>query len=213
MSQPFTRIPEPEIPRPFKRRLQPNGVQNLLEQAWRVGRRQGESLWRRGQELWRRGRRHPKTIGLVAGGVALTLLGAYTLNATGVGRSMCTSAQAKSSAKNGKNAGFLLLMDPVASPVAGSELEIHYDVCGLSSGVAYRGQVLISRPLIGRKKTAKPNRVVINFRDKADGPATRRHREVNLGRLKPGAYTLELTVSDAKGRERKSSQKFRVAPR
>jgi hypothetical protein len=210
MSQPFTRIPEPEIPRPFKRRLQPNGVQQIMEGAWRAGRRQGDALWRKSQELWRRSKRHPKVIGMVAGGVALTLLGAYTLNASGAGRSVCASAQA---AARTEKSGFLVLMDPVGSPVAGPELEIHYDVCGLSSGAAYRGRVQISRPLAARKGTAKASQVVLTFRDKVDGPATRRHRELNLGKLKTGVYTLELVVSDGKGRERKSTQKFRVAPR
>jgi hypothetical protein len=213
MSQPFTRIPEPEIPRPFKRRLQPNSVQQIMEQAWRAGRRQADALWRRSQELWRRSKRHPKAIGLVAGGVALTLLGAYTLNASGVGRSMCASAQAGSSARNAKSGGFLLLMDPVSSPVAGPELEIHYDVCGLSSGTAYRGRVQISRPLPARKGRAKASQVVMTFRDKADGPATRRHRDLNLGKLKPGVYTLELAVSDGKGRERKTVQKIKLGAR
>jgi hypothetical protein len=213
MSQPFSRIPEPEIPRPFKRRLQPNSVQQVLEQVWRAGRRQGDVLWRRGQELWRRGRRHPKAIGMAAAAVALTLLGGYTLNASGVGRSMCTSAQSSSPARNVKSGGFLLLTDPVGSPVAGSELEIHYDVCGLSSGAAYRGRLQISRPLTAKKKTTKANSLVITFRDKVDGPATRRHREVSLSKLRPGVYTLELTVSDGRGRERKSTQKFWVAPR
>jgi hypothetical protein len=213
MSQPFTRIPEPEIPRPFKRRLQPNGIQQVLEQAWRTARRQAETLGRRSRELWRRSSLHPKAIGLVAGGVALTLLGAYTLNASGAGRSMCASAQASSSARNAKNGGFLLLMDPVGSPVAGPELEIHYDVCGLSSGAAYRGRVLISRAVAGRKGTAKAGPVVITFKDKVDGSAARRHRELNLSKLRPGSYTMELSITDSRGRERKAVQKIRLISR
>jgi hypothetical protein len=90
------------------------------------------------------------------------------------------------------------------------DLEIHYDICGLPSGAAYSGRVQITQQRPVRKSSAKPKPVVISFRDKADGPATRRHRELELPRLKPGAYTLELSITDNKGRERKTLQKLQL---
>jgi hypothetical protein len=54
---------------------------------------------------------------------------------------------------------------------------------------------------------------VVTFQDKVDGPATRRHQEVNLGSTKPGPYTVELIVVDGKGRERKKVQKILVKAR
>jgi len=215
MTQPLSRIPEPEASRPFKRRIQPGGVQQMIEQGWKETRRQGENLWRHGQELWRKGTRRPRTLGLVAGGVALTLIGAYTVNASGVGRSACASArQVSSASKAAKGGSFFLLVDPIAKPVPAGELEIHYDVCGLPSGAMYKGRVQITQQQrVAKKGAAKPKPSVITFQDRVDGPATRRHREVELGKLKPGSYSLELSVTDANGRQRKSLQKIRLTSR
>jgi hypothetical protein len=139
--------------------------------------------------------------------VTLTLVGAYTLNASG--RSMCPAATA--SAAKGQKPRFLLLMDQVPHPAAGSELEIRYDVCGLASGTPYSGRVrLVPAQTSTKKKSAKPKPLTVAFKDKVDGPATRRSQEVELGATKPGTYTVELTVVDNQGRERKRFQKLRV---
>ena len=209
MSQPFSRIPEPEIPRPFKRRLQPDGVQRAIQGAWRQGRRHAEDLRRHAADLWRKGKRHPRVLGMIGGAAALTLVGAYTLSASGAGRSLCTSASKAANAPE-----FLLLMDPITRPIlAGPELEIHYDVCGLASGTAYQGRLQITRQRVGKKSSVKPKPVVIKFEDRVDGVATRRHRDVELGKLKPGPYTLELSVVDNRGRLRKKVQKIVVNAR
>jgi hypothetical protein len=94
-------------------------------------------------------------------------------------------------------------------------MEISYDVCGLPSGDFYRGRVkLAQQQRKGAKKgAAKPKPLVVSFRDQVDGVATRRQQELNLGSTKPGAYTLELVVSDKKGRERKRVQKILVTAR
>jgi hypothetical protein len=84
----------------------------------------------------------------------------------------------------------------------------------LSSGSAYRGRVqLTQQQPTGKKKSAKPKPLVISFRDQVDGVATRRHRELNLASARPGAYTLELTVADKQGRERKRVQKVVIKAR
>jgi hypothetical protein len=217
MSQPFSGMPNPEIPRPFKRRSQPAVIQEAVQKALRTAldrvrplleraRREGRAgLWlaqRQAQHLWQRGKRNPRMVGLTAGAVVLTLGGgAYALSASSAGRSMCPPA--------GRTAPFILLMDPVQSAAARSELEIHYDVCGLPSGAPYHGKVRLSQPQAAgkkKKKSAKP-KLVVTFQGKADGPATRRHQPLDLGSMKPGPYTLELIVFDGRGRERRSQQK------
>ena len=211
MSQPFSGIPDPGFPR-RRRRFEPGIVQEALQAARRqletVGRnarRQGQNLWQHSQNLWHRGKRRPRLVALIGGAVTLTLVGAYTLSASGAGRSLCPAA------KGQKPARFLLLMDQVPHPAAGSELEIYYDVCGLPSGAPFSGRVrLVPAQTTTKKKSAKPKPLTVSFKDKVDGPATRRHHELALGATKPGTYTLELTVADNQGRERKRFQKIRV---
>ena len=202
MSQPFSGIPDPGFPR-RRRRFEPGIVQEALQAAsgkLRSGTREAK---RRGQDLWRRGKRHPRALGLVAGAVAVTLAGAYTLSASGAGRSLCPAKVKKGS--------FVLLMDKVPQAAAGSELEIYYDVCGLQSGTPYKGRIRLQqqRPS-GKKAAAKVKPLTSSFQNKVDGPATRRLHEVELGRTKPGTYTLELTVVDNRGRERKRLQKVLI---
>jgi hypothetical protein len=208
MSQPFSGFPDPGAPRPFKRRFQPRVVQETLQAALRGAQEGLRRAQRYGGDLWLRGKRNPRTFGLIGGAVVLTLGGAYALNASGAERSLCPPA--------GK-ARFHLLMDRVPGAVAGSEVEIHYDVCGLSSGTPYRGRVRLSQQVAeGKKKkkkkkgSAKPKPLMVTFQDKVDGPATRRHQQLNLGATRPGAYTLELFVVDNQGRERKRVQKVLI---
>jgi hypothetical protein len=209
MSQPFSGIPDPGAPRPFRRRFQAGVVQEWVKGALRKAQRHTEDLWRRGkrysEDLWLRGKRNPRTVAIVGGAVAVTLVGAYALSASGT-KSLCPPA-------GGKTPPFVLLMDAVPHPAAGSALEIHYDVCGLASRTPYRGRVLLSQQAAGKKKknkSAKPKPLVVTFQDKVDGPATRRSRQLALGATRPGAYTLELSVVDNQGRERKRLQKILV---
>jgi hypothetical protein len=207
MSQPFSGIPDPGAPRPFRRRFQAGVVQERVKGALRQAQRHTEDLWRRGkrysEDLWLRGKRNPRTVAIAGGALAVTLVGAYALSASGT-KSLCPPA-------GGKSPPFVLLMDQVPHVAAGSALEIHYDVCGLPSRTPYRGQVRLSQQKVSKKKgSAKPKPVVVTFQDKVDGVATRRSQQLALGRTKPGAYTLELSVVDNQGRERKRLQKILV---
>ncbi|HYF38669.1 MAG TPA: hypothetical protein VD930_03190 [Gemmatimonadales bacterium] len=218
MTQPFSGIPDPGFPR-RRRRFEPGIVQEALQAArrelQRLGRgakHHGQKLWFHGQNLWQRGKRRPRVLGLAAGAVALTLAGAYTLSASG--RSLCPPAASSASSKTQKPR-FLLLMDQVPHPTAGSELDIGYDVCGLPSGTPYSGRIRLvpAQTTAKKKKSAKPKPLTVSFKDKVDGPAFRTAKELELGATKPGAYTLELTVVDNQGRERKRFQKILVKAR
>jgi hypothetical protein len=223
MSNPFSGIPDPEIPRPVRRRFQPGLVQEALramqetlrpalpaaQAALRRGQRVSKEALRQaqrhGEDLWFRGKRHPRTMGVIGGAVALTLVGGYALSASGAGQSLCPATSDK------KTPRFSLLMDPVPHVAAGSDVEIRYDVCGLPSGTPYRGRVRITqKPAGGKKGSAKPKPLVVSFKDEVDGVATRRHQQLNLASTKPGTYTLELSVADSRGRERKRVQKVVV---
>jgi hypothetical protein len=217
MSQPFSGFPDPGVPRPpTRRRFQPGVVQEMLREGLR-GLQQGlRRAQRYGEDLWLRGKRNPRMFAIVGGVAAVTLVGAYALSASGAGRSLCPPASAASSSGSKAQKGrttprFLLLMDPVPHPAAGSEVEIHYDVCGLRSGTPYRGRVRLTQQRPGgKKKSAKPKPLIVTFQDKVDGLATRRSQQLDLGSTRPGTYTLELSVVDNQGRERKRLQKVLV---
>jgi hypothetical protein len=186
-------------------------MQENLREMWQEARRRGEGAMRaaqrHGSDLLRKAKRRPRALGIGGAAVALTLVGAYALNASG--SSHCPPSKAPR---------FLLLMDPVPHPEAGSEITINYDVCGLKSGTPFRGRVRLTQAQPAAKKkgkkkpVAKPKVVVVNFKDEADGPADRRQQELQLGSAKPGTYTLELSVTDNQGRERKRVQKLVVKP-
>jgi hypothetical protein len=211
MSQPFSGMPDPGSPSPFRRRSPQSGMQENLREMWQEARRRGEramrAAQRHGGDLWRQAKRHPRALGITGAAVAVTLVGAYALSASN--QSLCPSGGSKAPR-------FLLLMDQVPHPTAGSEVTINYDVCGLRAGTPIRGRVRLIQALPPAKKSkkkkpvAKPKVVVVNFQDKADGPADRRQQELQLGSAKPGTYTLELSVTDNAGRERKRLQKLVV---
>lgn len=209
MSNPFSGIPDPGTPRPMRRRFQPGVMQEGFRAALRAAQEGLRRARRYGEDLWLRGRRNPRPFALIGGAVALTLVGAYALSASGAGRSLCPPA---GEVKGRTTPRFLLLMDPVPHPAARSEVEIHYDVCGLPSGTPYRGRVRLTqqRPAGKKKNATKPKALVVNFQDQVDGLATRRSQELKLGSTRPGSYTLELSVVDNQGRERKRLQKILV---
>jgi hypothetical protein len=222
MSDPFSGMPDPGMPRPIRRPSQPGPVQEALRaiqqslrarlpvaqgalrRAQRVAKDALGRVQRYGQDLRHRRTRNPRTLGLIGGAVALTLVGAFALSASGAGRSLCPPTSDR------KAPQFRLLMDPVPQVAAGSEMEIHYDVCGLSWGTPYRGRVRLTQQRPVKKGLAKPKPLVVSFKEQADGVATRRHQQLDLASTKPGTYTLELSVADNQGRERKRVQKILV---
>jgi hypothetical protein len=219
MSQPLSGIPDSGTPRPFKRSIQPGVVQSAMQGALRragpysrelirKAKRSGNEGWRRvrrgGQDLWLKGKRNPRQVALGSAALAVTLVGAIALSATG--RSMCPPS-------GGKTPPFLLLMDAVPPTAAGGEIDIRYDVCGLRSGAPYSARLQLTRLKPAGKKTWKAKPIVENFQSKVDGLASRREHGMQLGSLKPGAYSLELLVIDKQGRERKKVQKVQVTNR
>ncbi len=204
--------------RPAAQRTLHRAQRAVREASWRAQRVVKEARWRaqpvanralqrvqrHGQDIWLRGKRNPRTVGAIGGAVALTLVGAIALSASGAGRSLCPPTS------GGKTPQFRLLMDRVPQLAAGSQAEIHYDVCGLASGTTYQGRVRLVPQATGKKKSAKAKPIVVTFKDRVDGVATRRHQDLSIASAKPGAYTLELSIADKQGRERKRVQKVLI---
>ena len=145
--------------------------------------------------------RRQKRLALSALALISSALMAWSfIGSSGGGPSLCPAAS--------DSAGFLLLLDPVPSRPAGSDLEVFYDVCGLASGTTYSSRLRLSRQDEGLKKLfgggSKP--VIATFQERAEGPATRRRRTIGLEVVRPGPYTLELMVTDNRGRARRRAQ-------
>lgn len=224
MNNPLSGIPDPETRRPVSRRFQPSPVREALgemKDALKTRLRRMQPASQRmqfrvkdasrraqhyAQDLWLRGKRNPRRVGLAGGAVALTLVGAYAVSASMANRSRCPAAA------DGKAPKFLVLMDSVPQAAAGSKMEIQYEVCGLASGTPYRGKIRLvqQQKTIAKKKSAAAKPLVVSFKDRSEGLATRGEQLVSLGSTKPGKYTLELVVADSKGRERKRVQKIVV---
>jgi hypothetical protein len=214
MTQSLSNEPDSGIFRGARRRFQPDEVQIALQRMRRAAQRQGRNLWQQGGNLWRRGTRNPRALALAGAGIVVTLIGAYTVSASGVGPSLCPAAQRSAPvSKSQKKPDFQLLMDRVPQAAAsGSELEIYYDVCGLPKGTRYSGRVVVQQaaPARTKKAAARPKPIALAFKDEVDGPATRRRQEIGLQAARPGSYTVELTVADNQGHERKRVQKISV---
>ena len=224
MSNPLSGIPDPENSRPVRRRFQPSPVREALgemKEALQTRLRRIQPTVQRmqhrakdasrraqrySQDLWFRGKRNPRRFGLAGGAAALTLAGAYAVSASIAAKSSCPSGA------NGKAPKFLVVMDSVPQAAAGSKLEIQYEVCGLTSGTPYRGKIRLvqQQKTIAKKKSAAAKPLVVSFKNRSQGLATRGEEQVSLGSTKPGKYTLELVVADNKGRERKRVQKIIV---
>jgi hypothetical protein len=227
MSNPLSGIPDPENSRPVRRRFQPSPVREALgemKEALQTRLRRIQPTLQRmqhrakdasrraqryGQDLWFRGKRNPRRLGLAGGAAALTLAGAYAVSASMANKSLCPPGT------SGKAPKFMVLMDSIPQAAAGSKLEIQYEVCGLASGTPYRGKVRLvqQQRTIAKKKSAPAKPLVVSFKKRSQGLATRGEQQVNLGSTKPGKYTLELVVADNKGRERKRVQKVVVKGR
>jgi hypothetical protein len=119
MTQPLSNQQDSGIFRGAHRRFQPGEVQLALQRAKRAAQRQGRNLWQQGGNVWRRGRRNPRALALVGAGLVVTLIGAYTVSASGVGPSLCPAAQRSVPvSKSQKKPDFELLMDRVPQAAA-----------------------------------------------------------------------------------------------
>ena len=157
----------------------------------------------------------------VAGAVALVIAGYWGIHFATMHRSRCspTAERADSAGADGSKGGsparsLVLLVDAPPPQDAGEELDLYYDVCGLEKGAAYSTRVDISRNQSGLRRIfgggVQP--VSLSFDERAGSPATRRHRDVDLGTLPEGAYTLKVTVTDDRGRRRERSHPLQIRP-
>jgi hypothetical protein len=102
---------------------------------------------------------------------------------------------------------FGVLLDSLGNAAQGSDLLVHYDVCGLEAGTAFKVRMSVVRE--GRGHAA--DRMTSSFDDNAVGTGTRRQHLLAVAALPAGSYRLTVVVTDEKGRRRDRELAFKIA--
>jgi GWxTD domain-containing protein len=88
-----------------------------------------------------------------------------------------------------------------------SELQLFYEVYGLTSGAAYSASILV---FDRKRERSGTRRLRLTFTEEAGGEISRVRRGVKLEGLKEGEYWLELRISDGTGSQVTTRKAFRV---
>jgi hypothetical protein len=107
-------------------------------------------------------------------------------------------------------------MNPVGTFRRNEQLELYYEVLGAAVGEPHNSELTV-RKGAGRgieyqlgQSGAGGSRLAIKFSEVAPDGRWRVQRSVSLDRLKPGDYTLEVTVSAGSGARVVRRRAFRV---
>lgn len=106
--------------------------------------------------------------------------------------------------------GDTVLLTPFDLFREGSGIELYYEANGATPGVPYRHEIAVFRM---KGKADGPERrpaVTLSFNERAEGPLLRSHRVLQLARLKPGRYLLEVQVRTPGGPPVARRREFRV---
>ena len=109
--------------------------------------------------------------------------------------------------------GDTVLLTPFDLFREGSEVELYYETAGASAGTAYRHEIAVYR-LRGEPALADRRPVVaLAFDERAHQERLRSHRVLQLARLKPGRYLVEVQVRAPDGSSVARRREFRVVRR
>ena len=101
---------------------------------------------------------------------------------------------------------FGVLVDSIANTPQGTDVNVRYDVCGLSDGTAFKVRMSMLRD--GTRHAA--DRMTASFDDVAIGTGTRRQHSLAVASLPAGTYHLTVVVTDDKGRRRDRDLSVRI---
>jgi GWxTD domain-containing protein len=95
------------------------------------------------------------------------------------------------------------------------DMELYYEVEGLSAGTEYTVRIAVRKQgggggLLKKIFGGGSAQISLKFEETASFPVTSTRRSLKLDKLKPGNYTLEVTVEDDQGRSDKRLQPFQV---
>jgi hypothetical protein len=103
---------------------------------------------------------------------------------------------------------FGVLVDSVETAPQGSDLDVRYDVCGLTTGTPFKTRFLLARTDGGRRGAA--DRMASSIDDTAVDIGTRRHHVLAVGPMPAGNYRLTVVVTDDRGRRRDRETTLRI---
>ena len=86
-----------------------------------------------------------------------------------------------------------VLLTPFTLFVERSEVELYYEARGAAPGTSYRHQISVYRAKGDGRLESRPV-VALGFDERAEGPLVRARRTLQLGRLKPGHYVVEVEL-------------------
>jgi hypothetical protein len=104
---------------------------------------------------------------------------------------------------------FGVLVDSIAPSPQGSDINVHFDVCGLNEGSPFKVRMSMVRD--GSRHAA--DRMTANFDDVATGIGTRRQHSLAVATLPAGSYRLTVVVTDDRSRRRDTDLPLRIVSR
>jgi len=114
-----------------------------------------------------------------------------------------------------RTANDTVVFNPLRTFKRNDDMELYYEVEGLSTGDPYTVHVTVRKrggggglfkKIFGGGSAA----ISLKFDEQARPPLAAAHRSLKLDRLKPGNYVLEVAINDQNGRKDRRLQEFQV---
>jgi hypothetical protein len=108
-----------------------------------------------------------------------------------------------------------IVFNPLRTFRRNDNMELYYEVEGLSTGDPYTVHVTVKKRGGGGGFFKKifgggSTEISLKFEEQARPPLAAAHRSLKLDRLKPGNYILEVAIKDQNGRKDRRIQEFQV---
>ncbi|MEP7176949.1 MAG: hypothetical protein ABI860_10405, partial [Gemmatimonadales bacterium] len=101
-------------------------------------------------------------------------------------------------------------LTPFEMFLEGHEVELYYEAVGAAAGAAYAHAIAVYRVRGTPGRVDERPVVALAFEEPAFGDVVRSHRTLQLRRLKPGRYVVEVRVTGADGRVESRRRGFRL---
>jgi GWxTD domain-containing protein len=98
--------------------------------------------------------------------------------------------------------GDTVLLTPFDLFRPGADLELYYEVARTEPGRFYRHEITVYRLKDQRRPDRRKAEVTLGFEERTASELTRSHRTLQLGRVRPGTYLVEVRVGAAGGADR-----------